>query len=371
MTPSSRVPFLDLRAAYRELETEIDAATKRVVQSGWYVLGREVEAFEAEFASYVGTRHCVGVASGTNAITLALLAAGIAAGDEVLVAAHTCTPTWLGITHARAVPVPVDVSPSTLTMDTNALSASISPRTRAIMPVHIYGQTCNMYEINSIARSQGLAVIEDAAQAHGASWNGRRAGTLGNAAAWSFYPTKNLGAVGDAGAVTTDDSGLAERVRSLRNYGWTERYSAGERGFNSRLDELQAAILRAKLPVLDEWNNRRSVIASSYLQALRNTDLALPQVAEGAIPSWHLFAVRTPPRDKLRQHLAAQGVQTLVHYPVAPHLQPAFADLGYLRGSLPVAESVADGVLSLPMGPHLEDDAVGRVIDAVHSFFSS
>ena len=363
------VPFLDLKSSYQELKLELDAAYRRVMTSGWYILGEEVEAFEQEFAAYVGVQHCIGVGNGLEALHLILRAYGIGPGDEVIVPANTYIATWLAVSYAGATPVPVEPVERTYNIDPTLIEAAITSRTRAIIAVHLYGQTADMAPINEIARRYGLKVIEDAAQAHGARYKGRRAGSLGDAAGWSFYPGKNLGAFGDAGAVTTDDGDLARRVRSLRNYGSHVKYYNEVKGFNSRLDPLQAAFLRVKLAHLDAWNQRRTVIAVRYLEALADLPLTLPHVPAWAEPVWHLFVVRHPERDRLQRHLADQGIGTLIHYPVSPHLQNAYADMGLPEGTFPVTEAIHREVLSLPMGPHLSPDEQAYVIDCVRSFF--
>jgi len=364
---SREVTFLDLRATYLEIKDELDAAYQRVMNSGWYILGEEVTAFEREFAEYCGTKHCVGVANGLEALQLILRSYGIGVGDEVIVPSNTYIATWLAVSNAGASVVPVEPDPRTYNLDPRRIEAAITPSTRAILPVHLYGQPADMDPINDIARMHGLKVIEDAAQAHGARYRDRRVGCLGDAAGWSFYPTKNLGAYGDAGAVTTDDGELADHVRLLRNYGSKSKYYNEERGINSRLDELQAALLRVRLKHLDEWNRRRARIAAKYLEDLRETDLMLPGVCEGADPVWHLFVVRSNRRDELQRHLKSQGVNTLVHYPVPPHLQLAYKDAS-LPGAYPIAEAIHREVLSLPMGPHLSEAATNRVIQPIRSF---
>lgn len=313
------VPFLDMKAPYRELQAELDSAWRRVMESGWYILGSEVEAFEREFAEYVGVKYCVGVGNGLDALHLILRAYGIGAGDEVIVPANTYIASWLAVSYAGASPVPVEPLEATCNLDPSRLESAVSSRTKAVMAVHLYGQTADMDAINAVARKHGLKVIEDAAQAHGARYRGRRAGGLGDAAGWSFYPAKNLGALGDAGAVTTNDPDLAEKVRVLRNYGSQVKYHNLYKGFNSRLDELQAALLRVKLKVLDEWNARRAQIAARYLDGLKDSGLTLPFVPQGMQPNWHLFVVRSPNRDALQAHLKRQGIETLIHYPVPHH----------------------------------------------------
>lgn len=362
------VPFLDVAAGYRELRRELDAAHQRVMDSGSYVLGAELAAFEEEFAAYVGARHCIGVANGLDALTLSLRGMGIGAGDEVIVPTHTYIASWLAITQAGAVPVPVDACPGGYVLDPDLARRAITARTRAILPVHLYGQPANMRALREVADERGLLLLEDAAQAHGARVGGRRVGALGTAAAWSFYPGKNLGAFGDGGAITTDDDRLAADLRALRNYGSVRKYVNDVRGWNSRLDEWQAAALRVKLRQLDAWNARRSAIAMRYSTELLEARVALPAVAEDTEPVWHLFVVRSPERERLQRHLAADGIQTLIHYPIPPHLQAAYRDLGFAAGAFPVAERFADEVISLPIGPHLSDAEVGRVIRAVRGF---
>lgn len=361
------VPFLDLKASYTALQPDIDAAVGRVLASGWYIGGPEVEAFEREFASYVGAAHCVAVSNGLEALQLALLAAGVQPGDEVIVPTHTFVATWLAVTQCGAVPVPVEVCADTYQLDPARLAAAITPRCRAVVPVHLYGIPADLDPMLALAAQHGIAVVEDAAQAHGTRYHGRRIGAHGAAASWSFYPGKNLGAFGDAGAVTTNDANLAARLRSLRNYGSSVRYVHDERGFNSRLDPIQAAMLRVKLAHLDTWNARRREIAARYLRELAGTGLVLPTVTAGAESSWHLFPVRHPKRDALRHALAAAGVETLIHYPIPPHLQRAYADLGFPRGAFPIAEETADTVLSLPIGPAMTDAQVSHVIEAVRA----
>jgi dTDP-4-amino-4,6-dideoxygalactose transaminase len=363
-TTAAAVPFLDVKAAYEELRPEIDAAYRRVMESGWYILGEEVEAFESEFAAYCGVKHCVGVANGLDALHLILRAAGIGDGDEIIVPSNTYIATWLAVTYAGARPVPVEPDPRTYNLDPERIEAAITPRTRAILAVHLYGQPAEMTAINEIGRRHGLLVFEDAAQAHGG-----RAGALGDAAGWSFYPGKNLGAFGDAGAVTTNDAALADRVRLLRNYGSRVKYRNEIAGFNSRLDPLQAAFLRVKLPRLDEWNARRRRVAARYLRELAGADgLVLPAVAAGVEPAWHLFVVRHARRDALQQSLAERSIGTLIHYPIPPHRSDAYRALGFSAGAFPIAEAIAESALSLPIGPHLDDHQVDAIIEAVLSF---
>ena len=361
----TEVPFLDLRSAYLELKQDIDCAVAGVLDSGWYLLGGELQKFEREFAEYVGTDHCVGVGSGLDALHLALRAVGLGPGDEVLVPSNTYIATWLAVSYVGGVPVPVEPDLATYNMDPSRVEAAITPRTKGILPVHLYGQPADMDPIIDIARRHKLWVVDDAAQAHGARYKGRPVGSLGDATAWSFYPGKNLGALSDGGAVTSNDSKIADRVRVLRNYGSRIKYHFETRGFNSRLDEIQAAILRVKLRSLNEWNCRRCSIAELYMQELKDADIVLPHVPNWATPVHHLFVVRSKRRGILVDRLKQLGVNTLVHYPVPPHLQEAYQDLGWSRGSLPISEQIHDEVLSLPIGPHLNLDQAVRVVHAV------
>ncbi|MEK6410343.1 MAG: DegT/DnrJ/EryC1/StrS family aminotransferase [Acidobacteriota bacterium] len=365
---TAEVPFLELGQTYIEIKDELDAAYQRVMNSSWYILGEEVKEFEKEFAAYCGTKHCVGVGNGLEALHLILRAYGIGPGDEVIVPANTYIATWLGVSQAGATVIPVEPTEGTYNIDPRRIGAAITPRTKAILPVHLYGQPADMGPINDLARKHELKVIEDAAQAHGARYRDRQVGSLGDAAGWSFYPTKNLGAYGDAGAVTTDDDELADKVRLLRNYGSKIKYYNDEKGINSRLDELQAALLRVRLKHLDEWNSRRVRIAAKYLEELRETGLMLPAVCEGADPVWHLFVVRSQRRDELQAYLKSRGVNTLVHYPVPPHLQKAYPELALSARRLPITEAIHREVLSLPMGAQLSDAGVLRVIEGVRSF---
>jgi dTDP-4-amino-4,6-dideoxygalactose transaminase len=358
------VPFLDLKAPYLELKEELDAAYRRVMDSGWYVLGEEVACFEREFADYCGVRHCIGVGNGLEALHLILRAMEIGPGDEVIVPANTYIATWLAVSYAGATPVPVEPDEWTWNIAAGRIEEKITDRTRAILPVHLYGQAAEMGLIAELAGRYGLKVIEDAAQAHGATCQGRRAGSLGDAAGFSFYPGKNLGAVGDAGAVTTDDDELADRLRVLRNYGSRKKYFNEEKGFNSRLDELQAAFLRVKLRRLDEWNRRREAVAQKFSAGLAGLGLGLPTVAEGCSSAWHLYVVRSARRDALQAALAERGIGTLIHYPIPPHRQQAYVELGYGARSFPLSERLADEVLSLPMGPHLLQEQQNHVIES-------
>ena len=360
----TKIPFLDLRAAYLELKPEIDAAIARVLDSGWYILGTEVEAFEAEWAAYCGCAHAVGVANGLDALTLALRALDIAPGDEVIVPSNTYIATWLAVSAIGAKPVPVEPDPATHNIDPNRIAAAITPRTKALLPVHLSGQPADLDPILAVARNHNLAVVEDAAQAHGARYKGQRIGAHGDVVCWSFYPGKNLGALGDGGAITTNRPDLADRIRVLRNYGSRVKYTNEVQGTNSRIDPLQAAVLREKLRVLDDWNDRRRCLAGEYLDALAGTGLTLPAVPSWAEPVWHLFVVRHPERDAIHQQLNAAGIGTLIHYPIPPHRQQCYAEETG-NDSSPIATRLASEVLSLPMGPHLAMPQVAQVASAL------
>lgn len=363
-----KVPFLDFVGPYEELKPELDAAYERFMRSAWYILGKECEAFEQEFAAYCGSKYCIGVGNGLEALHLLLRAYGVGKGDEVIVPSNTYIATWLAVSYADATVVPVECDSRTFNLDPARIEAAITPRTKAIMPVHLYGQTADMDPIMAIAAKHGLKVIEDNAQAQGARYKGRRTGSLGHAAGHSFYPGKNLGAYGDGGAITTDDAAVADRVRTLRNYGSKKKYYNEVKGYNSRLDEMQAALLRVKLKVLDQWNQRRAVVAQRYVQEMKPAaGLVLPFVPAWAEPVWHLFVIRHPNRDALQQKLNAAGIGTLIHYPVPAHLSGAYADAGWKRGDFPLAETAADTVLSLPIGPHVSAEQAGMVIEAVNA----
>lgn len=366
------IPFLDLKSPYLELKDELDAAYQRVMYSGWYILGKEVEAFEAEFADYCEANHCIGVANGLDALHLIVRGYGIGPGDEVIVPANTYIATWLAVTHAGATPVPVEPDERTYNIDPARIERAITPKTKAIMVVHLYGQPADMDAINGIVAkvnqsrvtsyASPLVVIEDCAQAHGARYKGRRVGSLGDAAGFSFYPGKNLGAIGDGGAVTTNDSDLAKRVKVLRNYGSQVKYHNEVLGYNSRLDELQAAFLRVKLTKLDEWNERRRQVAAQYLLKLSDQrQLTLPYVPEWAEPVWHLFVVSHTQRNTLQKNLTEAGIGTMIHYPIPPYLQPAYTSLANKEGDFLISEQMAKEVISLPMGPHLDPKKIVQV----------
>jgi dTDP-4-amino-4,6-dideoxygalactose transaminase len=363
-TMEGRVPFFESARHVAAHRQELDRALAAVLNGGRYILGDAVVAFEEEFAHFCGARHAVGVASGTDALTLALQAVGVGAGDEVITAANTCAPTVAAIISAGATPVLADVEPSTALLDPAAVERAVGERTAAIVPVHLYGQCADMDAIGAVARKAGLRVVEDAAQAHGAWFGDRKAGTLGDAAAFSFYPTKNLGALGDAGAVVTDDDEIAERVRLTRNYGYRERDNAVVRGRNSRLDELQAALLSVLLSHLEGDNARRRELARGYLADLRDAPITLPLEAEGRVHAWHLFVIRSPDREGLRRDLGERGIDTLVHYPRAIHQQPAFEELAR-PGELQTSERLCAEVLSLPLYPELTVEERHSVVTAL------
>ena len=358
------VPFLDLARAVRELRPEIDAAVASVLDSGRFVGGDPVGAFEDAFAAFCGARNAVGVASGTDAVGLALRAVGVGAGDEVVTAANTCIPTVAGIEAAGAVPVLADVDDVSFTLDPAAVERALTPRARAIVVVHLYGQCADVGALGELATSRGVVLVEDAAHAHGAAIGGRRAGTLGHAAAFSFYPTKNLGALGDGGAVVTDDDEVAERVRSLRSYGERRRHESVERGRNSRLDTLQAAVLQMKLRHLERWNERRRALAARYGQALAGSALAAPRELAERRHAYHLYVTRAPSREQVRRRLAERGIETLVHYPRPVHAHPAYAELGRGR-DLRVSERLSQEVISLPLYPQLTDAEADAVAEAL------
>ncbi len=363
------IPFLDLKAAYDEQSLALETAILRATRSGWYIGGTEVETFEQQFAAYVGAQHCVGLGNGLDALILALRAMDVGAGDEVIVPSNTYIATWLAVSAVGATLVPVEPAPGQFNIDAEGIQQKITDKTKVILPVHLYGMPANMEAICGLAKAHGLLVLEDGAQGHGAATGGKRIGAHGDVVAWSFYPGKNLGALGDGGAVTTDDAALAARIRLLGNYGSAVKYYNEERGANSRLDPVQAAVLSVKLHSLDDWNARRVKIAERYLQGLAGLPLQLPVTPDWAEPVWHLFVVVTPQRDALQAYLKANHVQTLIHYPVPPHLQHAYADLHWARGSFPRAEHYANEVLSLPIGPQLSMAEVDQVIEHVRAFY--
>lgn len=362
-----KIPFLDLSAASQELRVEIDAAISRVIDSGWYILGSEVEAFEKEWATYCVAEHAIGLANGLDALILSLRALEIGSGDDVLVPSNTFVATWLAVSAVGARPVPIEPDPITHNIDPSRIADACTPQTKAIIPVHLYGQPADMDAIRSIAKKLKLYVVEDAAQAHGARYKDRVIGAQSDVVCWSFYPGKNLGAMGDGGCVTTDNAEIAERLRLLRNYGSSEKYVHDCKGLNSRLDPIQAAILRVKLKKLDEWTERRRSIAKLYLEGISNPDLILPSVPDWAQPSWHLFVIRSNDRAQLQEKLSDEGIATLIHYPIPPHMQNAYRELGYEKQAFPIAKALADEVVSLPMGPHLSLQDASAVVDALNN----
>lgn len=359
------IPFLDLKAAYHELGSELDEAVLRASRSGWYIGGSEVESFEADFAAYTEAMYCVGVGNGLDALTLALRALDVGAGDEVIVPSHTFIATWLAVSAVGAVPIPVEPSSNTYNIDAASIEPLITSRTKAIMPVHLYGMPVDIHAVCDLARKHGLSIVEDAAQAHGARVRGEKIGSHGDVVAWSFYPGKNLGALGDGGAITTNNPTIASRVRELGNYGSAIKYYNNELGVNSRLDPIQAAVLSVKLKYLDVWNKRRQDIAEIYSNALSGLGIGLPDQPAWSEAVWHLYVVTTPEREILQSRLASAGIQTLIHYPVPPHLQKAYLPLGINVGNLPVAERLASEVLSLPIGPHLSRDDIDYVVSVL------
>lgn len=360
------IPFLDMKSPYLELKPELDRAYQRVMESGWYILGQEVAKFEAEFAEYCNVSHCIGVGNGLEALHLIIRALGIGPGDEVIVPANTYIATWLAVSYAGATPVPVEPDEKTYNINPAQIESAITQKTKAILPVHLYGQPADMDPIKKIADHYNLKVIEDVAQAQGALYKGKKTGSLGDASGFSFYPGKNLGALGDAGAVLTDNDEIALKVRTLRNYGSQKKYYNDVKGYNSRLDEMQAAFLRVKLKKLDEWNSRRCKLAEQYLKNLKAEDkLIIPHVPDWAEPVWHIFAVRHNDRENFQKKLDEVGIGTLIHYPVPPHLSDAYK--GEVSGAFPLTEASAKTIVSLPMGPHLSSDEVNYICDIISS----
>lgn len=360
------IPFLDLKTINLRQKEKFHEALDRVLESGWLVLGREVEAFEEEFASYCNVKFCISVANGLEALHLTLKAWGIGAGDEVIVPSNTYIATWLAVSQTGAIPIPVEPNIDSYNLDPVLIQDAITSRTKAIIPVHLYGQSADMGPIMDIAKRNNLNVLEDAAQAHGATYKSKKVGGLGDAAAFSFYPGKNLGALGDGGAITTNDPELAEKLRVLRNYGSEVKYHNKLKGFNSRLDELQAAFLRVKLRLLDEDNLRRQAIAKKYSDAFRNLDcMQLPMDDKFGEDVWHLYVVRHPKRHLLMHYLSENNVGTMIHYPIPPHMQPAYSELNLSEGCLPIAEEMHRTCFSLPIGPTMTEADVDAVIGAV------
>lgn len=361
------VPFLDPKAAYSELQIEIEAAVLTSLRSGCYIGGDEVQSFEDEFSRYVESDYCIGVANGLEALSITLSAMGIGPGDEVIVPANTYIATWLAVSHCGATVIPVEPLESTYNINTELIESAITEKTKAIIPVHLYGQPANLDVILTLAKKHKLLVLEDAAQAHGARYKGKRIGSHGDAVAWSFYPSKNLGALGDAGAITTNNPDLADKIRLMRNYGSKIKYINEIKGFNSRLDPVQASILRVKLNYLDSWNARRRQIATRYANELNNTTFILPCVLDEVEPVWHVYVIQHPERNKLQKVLSEHSVGTLIHYPVPPHLQSAYSTIGFHRGMFPITEKMANNILSLPMSPQLSMNKVDFVIDVLNA----
>lgn len=365
-----KIPFLDLRAAYLELKPLIDAASLRVLDSGWYIGGTEVETFERQFAAYCQTNFCIGTANGLDALHLALRALNVSHGDEVIVPSNTYIATWLAISYTGATIVPVEPNEFTYNINPELIEAAITPKTKVILVVHLYGQPVDLAPILEVAKRYNLHILEDAAQAHGAKYQNQPIGGHGDIVAWSFYPGKNLGAMGDGGAVTTNDPMLAEKIIMLRNYGSKEKYINQIIGYNSRLDPLQAAILGVKLPFLDQWNQRRQKISDYYYKNLKNTSFLLPKILPWVTPAWHLFVIRHSERNKLRLYLEQQGIGIVIHYPIPPHLQAAYSHLGYISGDFPISENIHNQVLSLPIGPHLTEEQMIRIVQVLQAFDS-
>ena len=359
------IPFLDLKQAYQELKPQLDAAIQGVLDSGIYILGDEVERFEDEFSAYCSSSHAVGVANGLDALVMSLRALNIGPGDEVIVPSNTFIATWLAVSAVGAQPVPVEPLLSTYNIDPDLLEGALTPRTKALIAVHLYGQPADLVSLSRFAKQNGLFLIEDAAQAHGARYRDTRIGAHGDLVCWSFYPAKNLGALGDGGAVTSDNAEFIERIRVLRNYGSREKYRNEVLGTNSRLDPIQAAILRVKLKYLDEWNERRRQIARYYIRELSNLEIELPLVPDWAEPVWHLFVIRTQKRSSLQEMLAARGISTQIHYPIAPCRQAAYENSVASSFKQPLAEQISREVLSLPIGPHQSLHDTKRIVDTV------
>lgn len=361
-----QIPFLDLSSVNDPLRDELSAAFARVMQSSTFIMGPELEAFEEEFAHYCQAKYSIGVGNGLDALRLALLALGVQEGDEVIVPSHTFIATWLAVTECKAVPIPVEPAPGSFTISATEIEKAITPRTRVILPVHLYGQPVDLDPILALAAQHRIKVLEDAAQAHGARYKGQRIGSHGHAVAWSFYPGKNLGGFGDGGAITTNDPDIAESLRMLRNYGSRRKYSHEIEGCNSRLDPLQAALLRVKLKHLDTWNAQRGEIALLYHDSFckfSERDIRVPIVPDWSEPVWHLYVIQCSLRDKLQARLTDYDISSLIHYPQPPHLQPAYTRLGLAQGALPIAEKLSKEVLSLPMYPGLPRETPFRIAE--------
>jgi dTDP-4-amino-4,6-dideoxygalactose transaminase len=358
------ISFSDLNIQYNELKSELDIAYHRTMNSGWYILGQEVSFFEKEFAKYCGTKYCIGVGNGLEALFLVLKSWKIGKGDEVIVPSNTYIATWLAVSQTGAKPIPVEPNVDTNNIDPSKIEDAITEKTKAIIPVHLYGLPADMSEIIKIANKYGIKVLEDSAQAHGATYKNKKTGNLGDASGFSFYPTKNLGAFGDGGAVTTNDEVLADDLRNLRNYGSSKKNLNDQIGYNSRLDELMAGFLRVKLKYLDIWNEHRTKIANHYLNILPESfpNLLLPKILNESKSSWHLFTVKSEMRDDLQKKLSDNGISTMIHYPIPPHLQKAYRSLNYGKGKFPIAEKLANSILSLPMGIHLDIETLNESI---------
>ncbi len=361
----SKVPFQDCRAAYEELKPELDDAYQRFMESGWYVLGKEVSSFEDEYAAYCEAKHCVGVGNGLEALHLALRAVECGPGDEVIVASNTYIATWMSVAQVGAKVVPVEPDERTYNLNPDLIEQAVTSRTKVILATNLYGQPCDYDAIRAVAHRHGLLFMVDNAQAQGARYKGRRVGGLADAECHSFYPSKNLGAFGEAGAVSTNDEKIADRIKVLRNYGSRVRYHNEVIGYNSRLDEFQAALLRVKLRHLDAWNGRRTQLARLYLDRLSGSKCVLPFVPDWAEVVWHLFVIRHPERDALQKKLSDEGVQTIIHYPIPPHLSGAYSDMEFKRGDFPVAEKMANELLSLPIGPHQARESIDFVCSEI------
>lgn len=362
------VKFLDMKPMHDKIKDEIMQAIEKVYDSNWYILGKEVESFEEEFAAYCGTKYCIGVANGLEALHLILRGYGIGEGDEVIVPSNTYIATALAVNYTGATPIFVEPDNRTYNIDPKLIEASITEKTKAIMAVHLYGQPCDMDPINEIAKKYNLKVIEDNAQSQGAMYKGKKTGNLGDAAGISFYPGKNLGALGDAGAITTNDKELADKIRTLRNYGSNKKYYNEYKGYNSRLDEIQAAILRVKLRYLDEWNNYRREVAKTYLNKINNENIVLPYIQQDTNPVWHQFIIRTKNRDELQNYLEEYGISTMIHYPVPIHKQEAYKEYSHMIGKLPIAEDIAEEILSLPIYPEISVFDVNKVIERLNEY---
>jgi dTDP-4-amino-4,6-dideoxygalactose transaminase len=364
-----RIPFGDLSRQYRKYKKDFDRIFSGVFEKGSYILGENLDNFEKDFASYLDIKYAIGVANGTDALFLALKASGIGPGDEVITVSNTAVPTISAIDASGAAPVFADIEENSFNIDPSGIEPAITARTKAIIPVHLYGRPCGMDKILKIASKHGLKIIEDCAQAHGAEFQGKKAGTFGDLSAFSFYPSKNLGANGDAGMVMTDNEELAGQVSLIRNYGFKTRYNSIIRGYNSRLDEIQAALLDFKLAKLDSWNKRRYEIAKKYINSFKDLPIILPEIEPGTLPVFHLFVIRIKDRERFMQYLLKEGVAVLIHYPVPVHLQPAYEFLGYKKGSLPVTERLSEEILSIPIYPELEDREVDYIIEKIIKYF--